>query len=924
MTQRIATDNGTVSTSAPNSDNCGKNRLSDKHYKECVIKRGLNPEWVAANCRSMDIKEASDRLGYRAKSAGIWLEGVNGFGQYRPNQPWKADDEKKAAKYRTAFGEEYDAMLPKHPTNSSYWEDLEALKALCYIIDGHPCLILTEGLFKAICGCSHDFPTVALAGVEQGLTSAKDDPQGKRFLVPILEKLCRAQFGFIIAFDADDSTETNKNVIKAQRKLAYQLAKFKVPVYIATGSWSAEEGKGMDDYIQANGSDAFRNNILAKVVNFEAWERQFKEEEDKKFSESSIASQIAGDYRAKLAWHVSNKAWYWYEAHQKRGVWGEIPKEEAMSIVITEVEAKTRHFSSSFINGILTLLKSKLRINDWEVRPGFICLQDCVLDVNTLKEYPHEPGYRMLSQLPFKWSDRAVGCDPIKQWLLEICEGRENWVQVLRAAINATVTERGGKLQRYMELIGAGGTGKGTLLRLVQALLGKENYAITTLKQLEQNRFETAAFYGKKAVFITDSERYTGDVSTLKALTGYDDLRHEKKGVQQTGSFKFTGTVWVAANEAMQSTDYTNATARRRLSMPFNRVVPPHQRRDLEKEFAPYLPGLLCWVLEMSEDEINSYFVDTNNKVSSLAAFSKEVLTETNPLANWADECLYYDPKAETGIGDISQNPLEFLYPNYAAWAANSGQGTMNKQRFSGTLLNLLKSQLGINATKRKTNKGRFITCIAIRKPGHNFPPLILGNSDDLTLKSDDSSHDLGTTEMTTQSIDSDGFLQNDDVSLDKTAFCSNNQCDLVDASHEQNERDRSSQSSPSSLARVSGHHPVEVVTTSSPSQVVTTPSIAQKMINCWGDRSSLGELVLSLKEEELRQAMAGFTSEQLQYVKDAANSVWKLGVDSKAEYHGELVYIWSAGQSNDVWIGSKTSRSIKVRRANLRPWLGI
>lgn len=71
------------------------NRLSDRHYKECVTKRGLCPEWIAANCRSMDIKEATQRLGYTAQSAGIWLEGSNGFGQYRPNKAWKSTEEKK-------------------------------------------------------------------------------------------------------------------------------------------------------------------------------------------------------------------------------------------------------------------------------------------------------------------------------------------------------------------------------------------------------------------------------------------------------------------------------------------------------------------------------------------------------------------------------------------------------------------------------------------------------------------------------------------------------------------------------------------------------------------------------------------------------------------------------------------------------------
>jgi putative DNA primase/helicase len=688
------------------------NRLTDKHYTECVTKRGLSREWVLANCRSMEIKDASTRLGYTSKSAGIWLEGTNGFGQFRPNKPWKNEGDKKAPKYRTAMGEEYDAMIPRHPSDPQYGTDLEALKALCYQIDGHPCLILAEGLFKAIAGCSNGFPTVAIAGVEMGLTPAKNDVQGKRFLVETLEKLARAGFGFIIAFDADDNPDTNLNVVFAQRKLAQQLIRFKVPVYIATGLWRSEQGKGMDDYIQANGSDSFRDEVLKKAPDIGTWEQQFVEDDkDEDISEASVARELGETYRTKLAWHIGNKSWYYYEYENKLGVWGEISPEEAVSIVMTELELKgVRHYSSHFVCGTLNLLKGILKIVHWEVRPGFICLQDCVLDVNTRSYYPHEPGYRMLSQLPFKWADRNIGCDRIKDWLLEFCEGREEWVQVLRAALNATVAERGKVSQRFVELMGAGGTGKGTMLRLVQALIGTKNYQITDLKQLEQNRFETAALYGKKAIIITDSERYSGSVDVLKRVTGGDDLRHEKKGVQQTGNFHFTGVVWIGTNEPIQSSEYTNALPRRRLSMSFDKVVPVNERRNLEEEFKPYLPGFLDWVLQMSAEEVNSYFCDTNNKVPSLAAVSREVLTETNHLANWADECLYHDPNAETGIGDINQSSESFLYPNYVQWAANNGQGTLSKQRFSAMLLNLLKAQLNINAVKRKTKKGRFIT----------------------------------------------------------------------------------------------------------------------------------------------------------------------------------------------------------------------
>ncbi|MBD2255467.1 DUF3854 domain-containing protein [Nostoc parmelioides] len=894
------------------------NRLTDRHYKECVTKRGLCPEWIAVNCRSMDIKEASERLGYTAKSAGIWLEGVNGFGQYRPNKPWKSLDEKKAPKYRTATQEEYDAMLPRHPDNPLYWQDLEALKALCYQINGHPCLVLTEGLFKAIAGCSHGLPTVGLAGVEQGLTPAASDPQGKRYLVDTLELLARAKFGWIIAFDADEHAQTNKNVVAAQRKLAYQLAKFKVPVYIATGNWSAAEGKGMDDYIQANGDDAFRDKILAKAVNFEIWERQFQEDDadNKTLSESSFAAQIAEDYRARLAWHVANKAWYWYEAENRRGVWGEIPVEEAMSIVLTELETRTRHFSSKFVNGVLTLLKAKLRVNHWEVRKGFICLQDCVLDVNTLKEYPHEPGYRMLSQLPFKWADRNVGCEPVKEWLLEACEGKADWVQVIRAGINATVTERGGELQRFMELVGAGGTGKGTLLRLVQALLGRENYAITELKQLEQNRFETAALYGKKAVFITDSERYTGDVSTLKKLTGDDELRHEKKGIQQTGSFRFSGMVWIAANEIIQSSDYTNALSRRRLSMPFERVVPQNERRPLEKEFQPYLPGVLQWVLEMPALDVAAYVGDTNKLVPSLGSFSTEVLLSTNPLADWANDCLYYDPNAQTQIGDNGQSPELFLYPNYCEWAQRNSHGIMTKQRFSAILLNLLKSQLNINAAKVRNKKGRFITKIAIRQSGQDFPLLISEKDADPDADFNKSHANPVLTPMLTESIDSADFQSGADLLADSNASDTTNQHYLMNTTSSDNQEDKSAQSAQSAPARVSGS------TTDSTTQKQV--STKQRMIETWDNKSALGEIVLSLDSAELQRIAQEFNPEQVQYIKDAANSVWRLGANSLADYNGELVYIWECGQSNDVRIGTKQKAGAKVRRAHLRPWLGI
>ena len=153
--------------------------------------------------------------------------------------------------------------------------DIESLKQRCYSINGHPMLVVTEGGFKAIALCSHGIPTIALLGVEMGLTPAKDDPQGKRYLVPELERFARVGFGFILAFDCD--AYTKKPVKQALIKLARQLQRFSVPVYNLP-KWDEEEGKGVDDFIQNKGIEAFRQELLSQANCFEEWYEKYGEE----------------------------------------------------------------------------------------------------------------------------------------------------------------------------------------------------------------------------------------------------------------------------------------------------------------------------------------------------------------------------------------------------------------------------------------------------------------------------------------------------------------------------------------------------------------------------------------------------------------------------------------------------------------------
>lgn len=586
-------------------------KLTAEHQAHIEV-RGIDLAWAAANCISCDIPKASIMLGYPAKSPGIMLVSDEyGQWQFRPDDPWRSK-EGKTPKYRTGKGE-YDAFFAKHPEIKAYWSDFAVLKARCFAIDGQPYLLITEGGFKAIMDCQHNLPTISLVGVTMGLTpKAKGQPD----LIPVLKRFAEAGFGFIIAFDADAAT--NKNVRFAEKKLAKALLSYGCPVKSITGHWNAEDGKGMDDFINNKGIEEFRA-ILIKVGTFRA---QPLDTSDSKKSKQQppprvIAEELAESYREKLAWESEYQLWRRYGS-KVDGTWGIETLESVRGLIQTHLRSQDLPgFNAGFVSSIEKILQSDLEVLDWNEQEGLIPLQDGVLDIGTQELLPHKPGYRFTWQLPYKWSDRSVGCEPIEEFLLKIT-GDKDVANVLLAYLSAIVTRRS-DLQRYLELIGGGGTGKSTFMALARALAGADNTVSSQLRLLENNQFETARFYGKILGLFPDPERWQGEVSVLKQLTGQDPIRYERKGVQQCRDFRFNGMVMLSANEAPESKDKTSGLERRKLTIPLTRRIPEYEGRNLIKEFEPFLPGLLKRVLDITPAEVTRLIKFTEREVPILA-----------------------------------------------------------------------------------------------------------------------------------------------------------------------------------------------------------------------------------------------------------------------------------------------------------------
>lgn len=454
--------------------------------------------------------------------------------------------------------------------------------------------------------------------------------------------------------------------------------------------------------------------------------------------QGATAKAIAEHYKDVLAWDAVRQRFYRYESSYP-GVWSDLAPEMTQKLIIDVLDANGAkgNYTRGYLSGVIELAESHLFVHcqQWDKGCHLLPFRNGVLDVQSGDLKPHSPDHRIRWSLPYDY-DSSATCEPIQQWLLEANNGYDDRVQLCRAWVKAVLLGRF-DLQHFLNLTGPGGTGKGTFFRLVQAVVGLQNTAVSSLESIEGNRFETATLYGKRLLAISEASRFTTEPNVLKSITGSDPIRLELKGVQQFEPFVFQGLVMISGNSPLKTGDHSSGIERRKIVLPFTNTVAAKDRRamlDFEQdkqpvgELAPYLPGFVNWVMSMPSEQMEYYIKQWREAVPSLAASKAEDLIETNPLAAWVDECLVVCSAARTYIGSTKAQASTHLYPNYMEFCDRQGTKTpISLTSFSRTLSDFLNNQLNIAVTKDRDRTGTFIAGIDIRRKNDESPRLITG-----------------------------------------------------------------------------------------------------------------------------------------------------------------------------------------------------
>ena len=164
--------------------------------------------------------------------------------------------------------------------------------------------------------------------------------------------------------------------------------------------------------------------------------------------------------------------------------------------------------------------------------------------------HPFDPEYRSRNQIPIEYVP-GTACINFTGELLEPVLSSED-IDLLQRYCGLILIG-GNRAPKILMMIGEGGTGKGTITRLIALVIGRANVVQLRVDQLT-SRFETARVVGKLLLNVIEATaNYLNreGAEVIKALCGHDPMEAEKKYKADPISFDGDFPIIVTSNEAL-------------------------------------------------------------------------------------------------------------------------------------------------------------------------------------------------------------------------------------------------------------------------------------------------------------------------------------------------------------------------------------
>lgn len=336
---------------------------------------------------------------------------------------------------------------------------------------------------------------------------------------------------------------------------------------------------------------------------------------------------------------------------------------------------------SANLRGVLTRARGLLEVESSFFETDLMEFVPCsngMLRVADRQLLAFGPAFRRRNKLAVAYQPGAA-CPMFLATLLEPAlepdeiELLQRWCGLALVGVNMA--------QRFVILTGTAGGGKGTLIRVVNGIIGPGNVG-TLRPDLLGERFELGRLLGKSLLYgadVPDNFLNCKGASVLKALTGGDPVTLEFKGSNERPEIicRFNAIVTCNSRLTVHLEGDAEAWRRRLAIIEYRKPKPATVIADLsERILRDEGPGVLNWMLD-GLDKIRAEGWQLGLTPAQQRVVD-DLLLESEGDVVFAKECLERDGTESLTVADC--------YDRYVAFCNDRGWAAMAKRKFSNSI----------------------------------------------------------------------------------------------------------------------------------------------------------------------------------------------------------------------------------------------
>lgn len=304
----------------------------------------------------------------------------------------------------------------------------------------------------------------------------------------------------------------------------------------------------------------------------------------------------------------------------------------------------------------------------------------------------HTPGFFNLVSVPFAYDPDATA-PTWEHFLSQVWPDDPDAIAALQEWFGYVLSGRT-DLQKILLMVGPSRSGKGTIARVLKALVGKENLAGPTLAGLGTN-FGLATLVGKSLAIISDARLSGNDntqvVERLLTISGDDTIDVDRKYREQwTG--KLPSRLMILSNELPHFGDSSGVIANRFVLLSMRVSWLGKEDPTLTDRLTAEMPGILNWALD------GLARLQRTRRITEPTS-SRDAVTTMRDTASPTSAFV----RERCTTGPTCTVPVDDLWTVWREWAEDNGVRAGTKQVFGRNLLSLIPQ---LNRTRPRAPSG--------------------------------------------------------------------------------------------------------------------------------------------------------------------------------------------------------------------------